>query len=443
MNHKTDMQAVLQACVDAMLHDGVPTDPEHPKRIALIAAEAALASRPDAQADERGAFEAWMRTGELDPVPNVERDGEFYEEFEVQRAWRGWQARAAAPKAEAAQGVADGWRLMPPSLTLSMRMAMGTAAAEYMKRTGGNSLDVIYEAGFAAAPDREHEVPCAKLVGRWDYGKPGCVRYEPDFPRGDIPEGTPVYVGSAPSPDREQVGDVPEGCTPADAEMLRKANHALAAENDRLRHCLRPFAQLANSRLSWAMVEYCVKDDPEKQTLQAPQMQRAFNRAAEALSDDASPSRECGERQRAAAVVREALEAAFEERDGWRVKVAAAVRTIGAASAPTLGEQQWPSDRDAAIQACALMILGICKTEPQEVWPKRIEGRIRYMLSKLQPQAAEPKGLTGFDVALNALDEYQHNWDTGLPSEYAQSERTQMECACDAVREALLAAKGE
>lgn len=65
-----------------------------------------------------------------------------------------------------------------------------------------------------------------------------------------------------------------------------------------------------------------------------------------------------------------------------------------ATSAPMEAEQEWPSDRDAAIQACALMILGICKTEPQEVWPKRIEGRIRYMLSKLQPQAAEPRGLT-------------------------------------------------
>lgn len=76
-----------------------------------------------------------------------------------------------------------------------------------------------------------------------------------------------------------------------------------------------------------------------------------------------------------------------------------------AASAATLGEQQWPADRDAAIQACALMILGICKTEPQEVWPKRIEGRIRYMLSKLQPQAAEPKGMSEPAVHIEADQE--------------------------------------
>jgi hypothetical protein len=78
----------------------------------------------------------------------------------------------------------------------------------------------------------------------------------------------------------------PEGCTPADAAMLRAANHELAAENDYLRRRLRPFAQLASSPLSWAMVEYCIEGDPEKQTLQAAQMQRAFNRAADALRED-------------------------------------------------------------------------------------------------------------------------------------------------------------
>ena len=46
-----------------------------------------------------------------------------------------------------------------------------------------------------------------------------------------------------------------------------------------------------------------------------------------------------------------------------------------------------------------------------------------------------------FDIALNALQRYQDEWDTGLPSEYAQSERIQMECACEAVREALQEAR--
>ena len=36
----------------------------------------------------------------------------------------------------------------------------------------------------------------------------------------------------------ERSGEIPEGCTPADAAMLRKANHSLADENDALRKAL-------------------------------------------------------------------------------------------------------------------------------------------------------------------------------------------------------------
>lgn len=83
--------------------------------------------------------------------------------------------------------------------------------------------------------------------------------------------------------------ETPEGCTPADARMLREANHALATENDALRRTLRPFARVVSTdKLSWAMVEYCVEGDPEKQTFQAPQMQRAFNRAADILRAEPS-----------------------------------------------------------------------------------------------------------------------------------------------------------
>jgi|WetSurMetagenome_2_1015567.scaffolds.fasta_scaffold71756_1 hypothetical protein len=34
------------------------------------------------------------------------------------------------------------------------------------------------------------------------------------------------------------IAEIDEGCTPADARVLREANHALAAENDRLRHAI-------------------------------------------------------------------------------------------------------------------------------------------------------------------------------------------------------------
>jgi hypothetical protein len=48
-----------------------------------------------------------------------------------------------------------------------------------------------------------------------------------------------------------------------------------------------------------------------------------------------------------------------------------------------------------------------------------------------------------FDVALDALSEYQRNWDTGLPAEYASAERIAMECAVEAVREALNESRAE
>lgn len=38
------------------------------------------------------------------------------------------------------------------------------------------------------------------------------------------------------------MGNVPEGCTPADAQMLRQANHGLADENARLRRVLQFYA---------------------------------------------------------------------------------------------------------------------------------------------------------------------------------------------------------
>jgi len=40
-------------------------------------------------------------------------------------------------------------------------------------------------------------------------------------------------------------------------------------------------------------------------------------------------------------------------------------------------------------------------------------------------------------IALDALQAYQSNWDTGLPAAYAEGERVMMECACEAVRDAL------
>jgi hypothetical protein len=56
------------------------------------------------------------------------------------------------------------------------------------------------------------------------------------------------------------------------------------------------------------------------------------------------------------------------------------------------------------------------------------------------PAVTAPAALTVtdvFDLALGALAEYQANWDTGLHQPYAESERIAMECAVEAVRDAL------
>lgn len=239
---------------------------------------------------------------------------------------------------------------MDPVRADGLRGAIGRAPAVYRTIEASQSAGVTE--GYALVPV-EPTVEMLMLVYDPGAKETPSERYK-----------KLLSLAAAPAPVSEPA-DMPEGCTPADAEMLRVANHSLAVENDRLRRRLRPFAQLASSPLSWAMVEYCVADDPEKQTLQAPQMQRAFNRAAEALRADPSPSSECGEQdcphgvddgackqcygeatsgeQGVVSVVCEAIEAAFEERDGWRVKVAAAVRAIGAASAPTLGEEPYAS----------------------------------------------------------------------------------------------------
>jgi hypothetical protein len=52
-------------------------------------------------------------------------------------------------------------------------------------------------------------------------------------------------------------------------------------------------------------------------------------------------------------------------------------------------------------------------------------------------EAAQPDERAAFDIALDALDEYQRNWDTGSHFTNAQTERIAMEGAVGAVREAL------
>ncbi|HEP6431530.1 TPA: hypothetical protein VDB83_005862 [Burkholderia cenocepacia] len=95
---------------------------------------------------------AWKTTNRAVCVP-------ITEDREVAEQWRanGWPVteffdRPAPAQAAEQVAIPTGWKLMPPSPTQAMRMAMAKAAAEYMRRTGGNNPDVIYEAAIAAAP---------------------------------------------------------------------------------------------------------------------------------------------------------------------------------------------------------------------------------------------------------------------------------------------------
>lgn len=189
------------------------------------------------------------------------------------------QYRSALLKAvDSAQDVArapEGWNSIP-----------NTPAVEVMEWYGEQfSEPVLLHDGELILP----------FVARWSFVEDGWVGA--NFAEGSSPldyehlnakpmQWLPLNAAAPAAP-----AVSPEGCTPADAQMLRAANHQLAAENDHLRRRLLPFAQLASSPLSWAMIEYCIDGDPEKQTLQAPQMQRAFNRAADALRENV-PSHE-------------------------------------------------------------------------------------------------------------------------------------------------------
>ncbi|WP_175841655.1 hypothetical protein [Burkholderia arboris] len=63
------------------------------------------------------------------------------------------------------EALAAGWKLMPSNLTADMRAAALMAASTYAERTGGNSLDAIYEAAFRAAPKQPATLtPAARRV---------------------------------------------------------------------------------------------------------------------------------------------------------------------------------------------------------------------------------------------------------------------------------------
>lgn len=276
---------------------------------------------------QRAAFEAWCDREGINPKRSSLTD--VYESPAARVAWRAWQAAQAVLSGAAQEGsegeeltasqkhiLAEQESLIHPATQVFFRAGL-LACREYMARF------VSHESPEIAASIRANWWPS---LGQ-DFGPPRKLEWsevtegeygEEDFRAKTADEVSPtqealpvalallqsldpryrlatIDMGMERSIERALASPAapavaPEGCTPADAQMLRAANHGLAAENDYLRRRLRPFAQIASSPLSWAMVEYCVDGDPEKQTLQAPQMQRAFNRAADALREHAAPA---------------------------------------------------------------------------------------------------------------------------------------------------------
>lgn len=96
-------------------------------------------------ADERAAFEDWMRANRYDV--GTFAWGEYHNMF-ARNAWMGWQARAAQPGQRA--GVAEGWKLVPVELTDEMRQAAYDAFIAQSKKRNG--LVEAYRAAIAAAP---------------------------------------------------------------------------------------------------------------------------------------------------------------------------------------------------------------------------------------------------------------------------------------------------
>jgi len=95
-----------------------------------------------------------------------------------------------------------------------------------------------------------------------------------------------------------------------------------------------------------------------------------------------------------------------------------------------------------AVDAAAALSIAVGKllTEAGYSSESSIIDSIRDLIRRAS-DAPATAACAGIDFALNALDEYQRNWDTGAHYTNAQAERIAMECAVEALRGALGDAK--
>lgn len=183
-------------------------------------------------------------------------------------------AALSHPEPEAVQ-VPQGWRLVPedPTQEILRRHSENTDGLdEYTARQDWHAM-------LAAAPQ-----PPAQPEARGDEKPRAWIRAD--------------WSGSAPE---ELTFDRPDTRSPAQTEHVPEAG----------------FGEPVNRRLLEAL-RYCIKQVPELATVPGVNCAIAEAEAQLAAKPDQVPPS-----------IREAVEAAFEQRPGWRQKIAAAVRHLG------------------------------------------------------------------------------------------------------------------
>lgn len=105
----------------------------------------------------RDEFEKWV-VSELDTDGadfSIDEDG-YYEDWDIQRPWRAWQAARA--QGEPSSGVPEGWKLVPVEPTKEMTKAAFDAFEVVNPMQYGNGTEArraIYDAMLTAAPTPE------------------------------------------------------------------------------------------------------------------------------------------------------------------------------------------------------------------------------------------------------------------------------------------------
>ena len=233
----TDMREALQLCIDAMLHDGVPTDPYHPRRVALTAAEAALACRHDAELAmirEQAAAETddWAERQTKEPTKE-ECDAMF-----VRKVLALSRPDAQADELKRLREIA---RLIGSIFVHGNFKAetYNERALEKLLREQGCFFESLadYDAARAAAPQEAHGVPLTVEIRAivMANAPEACQVWLRHSNGQQFAVGNPHETWadgewfadqlrkalSAPSPDREQVGLIDAAVTKLTADFAR------------------------------------------------------------------------------------------------------------------------------------------------------------------------------------------------------------------------------